>query len=725
MSLVSFQVVVLTPMKLLHTPVHLCYGLVILALSITACDDGMVEPEPVPESCEQIPSCERTMLGSVEAISIQTDGKITTTAKVEGEEVLSLEWVERKDSVDLIITLPGHDPLDPFSYPEGLPALTNANMVAAVIIGLNSSDENKIPGLRMRSSLPPGTLSTVDHGANHSGCDVINGLPLIGSCSVYGGCCDEHDICINTNCKGSDSGDVRECLTRLARFPLAVPCSLECMKCHIKVIGCYRTGLLFGPGPARCCADPALNFTNTCGLPQQCILPGNPSWVEINPCNCPPSNPPQHTTCGPPPDSSPCNACGDVHMRTPDGLAYDFQGAGEYLFVASTDGSVIVQTRMEPWHNSELVSVNTAVTMNVNGDRVGVYLDRASELFVNGQPAEIGAGSLDLAWGGRIYLLNRTARKEYLVVWPNGFVTSVKFGRGYLDVGVSMPAELETTFEGLVGNLNGESFDDIRTREGTTLERPVSFQDLYHTFGDSWRITATESLFDYEPGTSTETYTLPSFPRHRISVADFGQADVDAARQVCEDAGIQNPILLQDCMLDILATGEHDFAESALDSTQPQATLDIGLLANGGFDQGAEGWSWQHVISEGGWQPNGGNPAGNFILNQAGENTTDPTLCQTIHNLKIGQQYQIVGDYASYKPSFGNAQKADAFAVTLNGTAILELARPSPIATNWTTFSTVLTANTSEATLCFVAERNGDDSSFRVDNLLMDITADK
>src|SRR5690606_7776811 len=81
-------------------------------------------------------------------------------------------------------------------------------------------------------------------------------------------------------------------------------------------------------------------------------------------------------------DCSPCgtktknNSAGDVHLVTPDGLAFDFQGAGEFLLLKSSDGKIEIQTRQEPWLDSDRVTVNTAVAMNVNGDRVGIYLNK-------------------------------------------------------------------------------------------------------------------------------------------------------------------------------------------------------------------------------------------------------------------------------------------------------------------------------------------------------------
>jgi lysyl endopeptidase len=38
------------------------------------------------------------------------------------------------------------------------------------------------------------------------------------------------------------------------------------------------------------------------------------------------------------------------------------------------------------------------------------------------------------------------------------------------------------------------------------------YLDLYKNFGDFWRVTDKTSLFDYAPGTSTATFTQPTWP---------------------------------------------------------------------------------------------------------------------------------------------------------------------------------------------------------------------
>ena len=92
-------------------------------------------------------------------------------------------------------------------------------------------------------------------------------------------------------------------------------------------------------------------------------------------------------------------------------------------------------------------------------------------------------------------------------------------------------------------------------------------------------------------------------------------------------------------------------------------------------------------------------------------------MCQVVEGLEAGKSYRITGDYASFAPSFGDPAKLDAFAVTVDGAVVLELPRPAPVATDWTAFSTDAITGLDDPTICFEAERDGDDSSFFIDNI--------
>src|SRR5699024_11657368 len=117
--------------------------------------------------------------------------------------------------------------------------------------------------------------------------------------------------------------------------------------------------------------------------------------------------------------------------------------------------------------------------------------------------------------------------------------------------------------EGLLGSADGDGGNDFTIRDGEVLEQPLSHDDLYDRFVDSWRITDDESLFDYADGTDTEHYTDRSFPAGPMTAADLDDADRTRAEAVCRTAGIEDEGVLEACILDYGLTSEIGFVRSA------------------------------------------------------------------------------------------------------------------------------------------------------------------
>lgn len=272
------------------------------------------------------------------------------------------------------------------------------------------------------------------------------------------------------------------------------------------------------------------------------------------------------------PEVPPCNSCGDVHIRTPDGLAYDFQGAGEYLLMRSSDGSVVVQARQEPWRDSDRVSVNTAVAMNVAGDRVAVYAHPSPRLYINGVVAASPDGRIALPNGGVVTVAGGA---DFRVRWPNGFQVSAFAYGPWINIGMSRPAGAALSYAGMLGNMNGDPDDDLFTRSGVAVPQPVEFQALYEVFGASWQITQAESLFDYAAGESVATFARPEFPGVPLAVEDLDADAFAAARGTCLAAGVTDPVVLNDCILDIGATGNSAFVQGAAGAPAPERTVTV------------------------------------------------------------------------------------------------------------------------------------------------------
>src|SRR5690606_13085112 len=80
--------------------------------------------------------------------------------------------------------------------------------------------------------------------------------------------------------------------------------------------------------------------------------------------------------------------------------------------------------------------------------------------------------------------------------------------------------------------------------------------ELYDIFGNSWRVTPEESLFTYDAGEATDTFTDLTFPDEHVSVASLDPTTRTHATAVCQIAGVMEQPTLDECTLDYAMTGD-------------------------------------------------------------------------------------------------------------------------------------------------------------------------
>ncbi|MCI5192640.1 MAG: PKD domain-containing protein [Candidatus Electrothrix sp. AU1_5] len=265
---------------------------------------------------------------------------------------------------------------------------------------------------------------------------------------------------------------------------------------------------------------------------------------------------------------------GDPHLYTFDNLAYDFQAVGEFILVKSLieNDPFEIQTRQSPWSTRTDVSVNRAVAMNVGQDRVGLYSEMDPFARINGNPQELVDGDFILPEGGKITKFGRM----YTITWPDKKVLVDIYDSSWgLIIDVYIDESYTGKVTGLLGDSDGSPENDIKTREGSNLGTTLDFETLYPGYADSWRISQNESLFDYMTGETTETFTNRDFP-YTLSQPDNLPEEMRInAEQVCRNAGITNPVVLENCILDVILTGENGFAEASQHLDDMQITVEV------------------------------------------------------------------------------------------------------------------------------------------------------
>jgi len=264
---------------------------------------------------------------------------------------------------------------------------------------------------------------------------------------------------------------------------------------------------------------------------------------------------------------------GDPHLRTLDGIGYDFHAAGEFVLLRGigAHAGFEVQARMVPLGQN--VTVNQAIAIRTDAGDVMIDVTDATPLSVDGVATPIGESGLVDVGLERLYL----AADTYTLVFAgeDGIVNagdsrvSVTLRADRVDFGAMLDrADFGNRLEGLLGDGDGNPDNDIALSDGTVLERPLAPDDLYGAFSDDWRVkTLDQSLFSYDGGETPDAFHLPDYPADTLMVSDFGMAEVTGARQQAEAAGlVPGTLNFDNAVLDLLVTGgDASYLATALD----------------------------------------------------------------------------------------------------------------------------------------------------------------
>ncbi len=259
------------------------------------------------------------------------------------------------------------------------------------------------------------------------------------------------------------------------------------------------------------------------------------------------------------------DSIGDTHLKTFSGLYYDFQASGDFL-LASAGPDFVVQARQASgaptWPNA---SLNKGIATQMGKTRVALYVEPA-RLVIDGRANDLADGkTLELPDGVQVSRQGNT----YVISDEKGDSVRAVLNSVWIDAHVGLGHTPQPQARGLLGNPNG-NVNQLVAANGAVLSEPVSFTDLYRSYGDSWRVQLNESLF------TEETTIKPGIPDklfYASHLRHLNPQEYARARKICMAAGVKTQALLDACTIDNAVLKDETAAKVFVHAPRPRVVI--------------------------------------------------------------------------------------------------------------------------------------------------------
>ena len=175
-------------------------------------------------------------------------------------------------------------------------------------------------------------------------------------------------------------------------------------------------------------------------------------------------------------------------MVTLDGLAYTFNGVGEFVILDALNGTLVIQGRAEP---AERVDGGTPVgtafsaiaLRKRDSDVVEVQRSalRGVNILFNGKRATF-SGPSEWILNGVVVLYE--GNHTVTIRFNDGESISVRVRNNFLAIGIAVSPMYQNNTVGLLGLWNNNPDDDLLRPDGTTLSPKSTLEEIHREFGE-------------------------------------------------------------------------------------------------------------------------------------------------------------------------------------------------------------------------------------------------
>lgn len=256
---------------------------------------------------------------------------------------------------------------------------------------------------------------------------------------------------------------------------------------------------------------------------------------------------------------------GDPHLQTLDGRNYSLMAAGEFALLRDADGSDLIQARFHP--RTDDFTIVSGVAVRLGEREVVVDLDPDTDdltIHVDGERVTRDMAAFDeglVEMGGALV---GTRRVVSIRGWDGLLVEALVYP-GRLDLSVHLPEAYWGEVSGLLGDADGDPENDLVDRRGRIVPMDATSVEINgdDDVKEAFRIDPDDSMFTPDPdGFDYHADDIGKYPLTPDPLARFDEADIAAARELCESVGLEGAGL-EACAFDVLVSGDEAYAQQS------------------------------------------------------------------------------------------------------------------------------------------------------------------